>query len=311
MKILVTGGLGYIGNVLIKKLLSEGHHIITCLDNCMFNQSIPDDLKNSDKFEFIDGDVCNHNLVKKIVSDKDIIIPLAALVGAPLCKKYPEKTSAVNLEAIKYLKSVVSKDQKIILPVTNSGYGIGKKDEFCDEKSPLNPISLYGRTKVEAEKEVMDRENSVSFRLATVFGPSPRMRIDLLVNNFTYLAFKEKYIKLFEPHFRRNYIHVEDVANGFVFAIENFQKLKSEIFNLGLSEANLTKEELCKEIKKIIPDFNYEISMEGEDPDKRDYFVSNKKIENLGFKAEISISHGIQQLVEMYSNKNFNFSNNY
>lgn len=311
MKILVTGGLGYIGNVLIQKLLNEGKYLITCLDNCMFNQSIPEDLNKSNKFEFINGDVCDHNLVKKIVSDKDIIIPLAALVGAPLCKKYPEKTSAVNLEAIRFLKSVVSKDQKIILPVTNSGYGIGKKDEFCDEKSPLNPISLYGRTKVEAEKEVMDRENSISFRLATVFGPSPRMRIDLLVNNFTYLAFKEKYIKLFEPHFRRNYIHVEDVASGFVFAIENFKKLKGEIFNLGLSEANLTKEELCKEIKKIITDFNYDISLEGEDPDKRDYFVSNKKIENLGFKAKISISHGIHQLVEMYSNENFNFSNNY
>lgn len=311
MKILVTGGLGYIGNVLIQKLLNESKYLITCLDNCMFNQTIPEDLNKSNKFEFINGDVCDHNLVKKIVSDKDIIIPLAALVGAPLCKKYPEKTSAVNLEAIRFLKSVVSKDQKIILPVTNSGYGIGKKDEFCDEKSPLNPISLYGRTKVEAEKEVMDRENSISFRLATVFGPSPRMRIDLLVNNFTYLAFKEKYIKLFEPHFRRNYIHVEDVASGFLFAIENFQKLKGEIFNLGLSEANLTKEELCKEIKKIITDFNYDISLEGEDPDKRDYFVSNKKIENLGFKAKISINHGIQQLVEMYSNKNFNFSNNY
>lgn len=311
MKILVTGGLGYIGNVLIKKLLNESQYLITCLDNCMFDQSISDDLKKNNKFEFVNGDVCDHNLVKKIVSDKDIIIPLAALVGAPLCKKYPEKTSAVNLEAIKFLKSVVSKDQKIILPVTNSGYGIGKKDEFCDEKSPLNPISLYGRTKVEAEKEVMDRENSISFRLATVFGPSPRMRIDLLVNNFTYLAFKEKYIKLFEPHFRRNYIHVEDVASGFVFAIKNFQKLKGEIFNLGLSEANLTKEELCKEIKKIITDFNYDISLDGEDPDKRDYFVSNKKIENLGFKAKISVNHGIQQLVEMYSNKNFNFSNNY
>ena len=197
------------------------------------------------------------------------------------------------------------------MPVSNSGYGIGEKNSFCDETSPLKPISLYGKTKVEAEKIIMERDNSISFRLATVFGPSERMRVDLLVNNFTYIAFFEKYLKLYEPHFRRNYIHIEDIANAFIFALKNFDDLKGEVYNLGLSDANLTKDQLCKKIKDHISDFVYEVSLEGEDEDKRDYFVSNKKIENKGFKAKTSLDKGIKQLIKIYSNPKFNPIKNY
>jgi len=195
------------------------------------------------------------------------------------------------------------------MPVTNSGYGIGKKDEMCDENSPLNPISDYGQTKVRAEKIIMERENSISFRLATVFGTSERMRVDLLVNNFTYIAVKDKFLKLYEPHFRRNYIHLLDVVGGIKFAIENFDNLRGNIFNLGLSEANLTKEQLCIEIKKIIEDFEFEISEDGKDEDKRDYFVSNKKIEQKGFKATHSLQNGIKELKEYYLGGNTIFKN--
>ena len=186
------------------------------------------------------------------------------------------------------------------MPVTNSGYGIGKKDEMCDENSPLNPISLYGQTKVNAEKIIMERENSVSFRLATVFGTSDRMRVDLLVNNFTYIAVKKKFLLLYEPHFRRNYVHLLDVVGGIKFAIKNFSDLKGNIFNLGLSEANLTKEQLCKKIQSIIDDFKFEISKDGKDEDKRDYFVSNEKIEKKGFKATHSLEEGIKELKNYY-----------
>jgi len=195
------------------------------------------------------------------------------------------------------------------MPVTNSGYGIGKKDEMCDENSPLNPISDYGQTKVRAEKIIMERENSISFRLATVFGTSERMRVDLLVNNFTYIAVKDKFLKLYEPHFRRNYIHLLDVVGGIKFAIENFDNLRGNIFNLGLSEANLTKEQLCIEIKKIVEDFEFEVSKDGKDEDKRDYFVSNKKIEQRGFKATHSLQDGIKELKEYYLGGNTIFKN--
>ena len=236
-------------------------------------------LNTRDNVEFVKGDVRERDLYKELINKSDVIIPLAGLVGAPLCDKYPKETEEVNFEAIKFMSENLSKNQMVLMPVTNSGYGVGKKDKFCTEESPLNPISLYGRTKVAAEKIIMERENSISFRLATVFGVSDRMRVDLLVNNFTYIAYTEKFLKLFEPHFRRNYIHLNDVVEGFVFGIKNFDLLKSEIYNLGLSEANLTKQQLCEEIQKVITDFKFEISKDGFDADKRDYFVSNEKIE--------------------------------
>ncbi len=213
-------------------------------------------------------------------------------------------------EAIKQMCENISKNQRIIMPVSNSGYGIGEKDQFCDEKSPLNPISIYGKTKVRAEEEILNREMSISFRLATVFGVSPRMRTDLLVNNFTYIALFKNYLKLYEPHFRRNYIHLGDIINGFEFSIKNFETMKGEIYNLGLSNANLTKEQLCERIKMQIKDFNYEIDLEGEDEDKRDYFVSNEKIEKLGFQTEYELDMGISELINYYQSPDFKEAKN-
>ena len=303
MKILITGGAGYIGSKLIEKLTNENLNI-TCVDNLMFDQKDLT-LMNSDKVNFINGDVRNQKLMKDLYKNADIIIPLAAIVGAPLSAKMPLETEEVNFGSIQHMCDNLSKDQMVIMPVTNSGYGIGKKDEMCDENSPLNPISAYGKTKVRAEKLIMERENSISYRLATVFGTSERMRVDLLVNNFTYIAVKEKFLLLYEPHFRRNYIHLLDVVGGMIFAINNFQEMRGNIYNLGLSEANLTKEQLCLEIQKVVEDFEFEISKDGKDEDKRDYFVSNKKIEQKGFKATHGLLDGINELKEYYlSGKN-------
>lgn len=308
MKILITGAAGYIGTKLVSELKKINHEI-TCVDNLMFDQ-IDLNLLNDKKINFIKGDVRDENLIKDLIKKNDVFIPLAAIVGAPLSAKMPLETEQINFESINFMCKNLSKDQRVIMPVTNSGYGIGKKDEMCDENSPLNPISAYGQTKVRAEKVIMERENSISFRLATVFGTSERMRVDLLVNNFTYIAVFEKYLKLYEPHFRRNYIHILDVVNGLIFGITNFEKLKNNIFNLGLSEANLTKEQLCKTIQDIIPDFKYEISLDGKDEDKRDYFVSNEKIEKKGFKAQHSLQSGISELKEYY-NSNKSITKNY
>ena len=309
MKVLITGAAGYIGSKLTSKLFSLGFKL-TCLDNLMFGQNNSFILNNKN-INFIKGDVRDHNLIKSIVKKFDLIIPLAAIVGAPLCSKMPKETEDINFESIKYLVQNLSRNQIVIMPVTNSGYGIGDPEKFCDEDTPLKPISLYGKTKVKAEKVIMERENSISFRLATVFGVSERMRIDLMVNNFVYIAVKEKYFKLYEPHFRRNYVHIEDVVSGFLFAINNFNNLKNNIYNLGLSEANLTKEDLCKKIQLQIPDFNYEIVLDGKDEDKRDYFVSNKKIESKGFKAKISLEDGIEELKIFYEKDNLIVSKNY
>ena len=309
MKVLITGAAGYIGSKLTSKLFSLGLKL-TCLDNLMFGQN-NNFILNNRNINFIKGDVRDRNLIKSIVKKFDLIIPLAAIVGAPLCSKMPKETEEINFESIKYLVQNLSKNQIVIMPVTNSGYGIGDSEKFCDEDTPLKPISLYGTTKVKAEKVIMERENSISFRLATVFGVSERMRIDLMVNNFVYIAVKEKYFKLYEPHFRRNFIHIEDVISGFLFAINNFNNLKNNIYNLGLSEANLTKEDLCKKIQLQIPDFNYEIVLDGKDEDKRDYFVSNKKIESKGFKAKISLEDGIRELKMYFEKDNSRFFKNY
>ncbi len=307
-KILVTGGAGYIGSVLINELIKKNYDV-TILDNFLFNQKkiVKKILKN--KTKIIDGDVRNSKLIKKTVKDFDIIIPLAAIVGAPLCSKKPRLTKSVNVESVKKLIRHLSKDQKIIVPTTNSGYGIGKKDDYCTEKSPLRPVSLYGQTKVTAEKIILNHNNSCSLRLATVFGTSPRMRRDLLVNDFVYKAFKYKKIILFEGHFRRNYIHINDVCRVFLFAIKNFHKFKNNIFNVGLSSANLTKNELCKKIKKHVPNLQIEVDEFTKDPDKRDYIVSNEKLEKTGFKTKYSIDYGIKELLKFYKNNKKMYTN--
>ena len=297
-KILITGGAGYIGSMLTTKLIEKGYRV-TVIDSLQFSKNSLNHLFAHKNFKFIYGDVRNKNLIKKNIKKHNIIIPLAALVGAPLCEKYKKEAKEVNFGSIKYMLKIVNKKQKIIFPTTNSGYGIGQKEKYCDENSPLNPISFYGKTKAEAEKIVLEFENSICFRLATVFGHSYRMRTDLLVNNFVYNALKFKKLKLYEPHFRRNYIHIIDVVRAFIFAIKNFNKLKSNTYNLGLSSANLTKLMLAKKIKKQFKEVKISIIRNRKDPDQRDYFVSNKKIEKKGFKPIISLEEGIAELLNV------------
>ena len=297
-KILITGGAGYIGSMLTTKLIEKGYRV-TVIDSLQFSKNSLNHLFAHKNFKFIYGDVRNKNLIKKNIKKHNIIIPLSALVGAPLCEKYKKEAKEINFESIKYMLKIVNKKQKIIFPTTNSGYGIGQKEKYCDENSPLNPISFYGQTKAEAEKIILEFENSICFRLATVFGHSYRMRTDLLVNNFVYNALKFKKLKLYEPHFRRNYIHIIDVVRAFIFAIKNFNKLKSNTYNLGLSSANLTKLMLAKKIKKQFKEVKISIIRNRKDPDQRDYFVSNKKIEKKGFKPIISLEEGIAELLNV------------
>ena len=299
MKILVTGGAGYIGSVLVPRLLSK-NYAVTVLDNFLFNQVTLTDSCKHDKFEIIRGDTRDTSLLKNIIKRFDVIIPLAALVGAPMCDLDKLGAESINRNAIEEIVKIISKDQKILMPVTNSGYGIGEKDKFCDETSPLNPISLNGKTKVKAEEAVLSRENSITFRLATVFGMSSRMRTDLLVNDFVYRAVNDRTLVIFEGHFKRNYIHIQDVANVFIHAINNFDNMKSKAFNVGLDEANLSKIELATIIKEHIPNFVFLEAPIGEDPDKRDYIVSNKRLLDSGFVTEWSMNRGIKELIKGY-----------
>ena len=298
-KILITGAAGYIGSLLTTRLILLGYNIIA-LDNLSLNKNSLSHLFLYNNFSFIDGDVRDKKLISKLIKKVDFIIPLAALVGAPLCKKFPKLTMQTNLLSIEFMLKKINKNQKIIYPNTNSGYGIGKKDKFCDENSPLNPISLYGKTKVEAEKIIIKHRNSVVFRLATIFGYSYRMRTDLLINFLVKEAVTKKKIKIFEPHFRRNYVHISDVVDAFIFTIINFKKMRGKIFNLGLSNANLTKIQLANTIKNVLKKTKIEILKNRKDPDKRDYYVSNKKIEKIGFKAKISLDQGIKELSNLY-----------
>ena len=309
-KILITGGAGYIGSKLVTKLLNLNYEV-TVLDILKFSGKSLNHLFNQKNFKFVKGDVRNKKLMKNLIKKNEFIIPLAALVGAPLCEKNKKEATSVNLESIKTLMSILNKNNKIIYLTTNSGYGIGAKNKFCDEKSPLNPISLYGRTKVEAEKIVMEFKNSIGFRLATVFGYSYRMRTDLLVNNFVFNSLKSKKLTIYEPHFRRNFIHINDVVDGIIFSIKNFNQLKSNVYNLGLSSANLTKFMLAKKIKDNLKYLKIKIVLNKKDPDQRDYYVSNKKIEKKGFKAKKSIEDGIKELIEVFSHSDEEIINNY
>ncbi|OGW64456.1 MAG: hypothetical protein A3J72_05365 [Nitrospirae bacterium RIFCSPHIGHO2_02_FULL_40_19] len=298
--ILVTGGAGYLGSILVLELLRLGHKV-TVLDNFMFGQNSLLECCAYENFTVKKGDARDEEVLKPLLKNVDYIIPLAALVGAPLCNRDKIGTVTTNRDAIASIAKLTSKEQRIIMPTTNSGYGIGQKDIYCTEETPLNPISLYGGMKVEAEKIVLNRGNSISLRLATVFGMSPRMRIDLLVNDFTYRAVMDRFVVVFEGHFKRNYIHVRDVARAFIHAIDNFDTMKNEPYNVGLSDANLSKLELCAKIKEQVTEFVFLEAPIGEDPDKRDYIVLNEKIERTGFKPVYSLEMGIKELIKGYS----------
>ena len=309
MKILVTGAAGYIGSVLVPTLLRQGYEVIA-IDNFMYNQASLLDCCYDDKLTIIRGDARDKGLISEHLKSVDAIFPLACFTGAPLCAKDPVGALGTNLDAIKMILDLRSQDQMIVFPNTNSGYGTSEKDIYCTEETSLRPVSLYGRLKVEAEKLILDAGNSITLRLATVFGISPRMRLDLLVNDFTYRAVTDHFVILFEAHFKRNYIHLRDVAKTFIHCLEDYDKMKDTPYNVGLSEANLSKWELCEEIKKQIPDFFFVEARIGEDPDKRDYMVSNAKIEATGFKPDISLQAGIAELIKGYQIiKRYQFSN--
>lgn len=298
-RILVTGGAGYLGSILVPELLALGYEV-TVLDNFLFRQNSLAHVCHNPNFDVVRGDVRIEHVMKPLLEKADVIIPLAALVGAPMTSRDPVGATTINHDAILMMLKLCSKDQLILMPTTNSAYGTGDKDNFCTEESELRPISQYAIEKVEIEQELMQRENSISFRLATVFGMSPRMRLDLLVNDFTYRAYKDKAVVLFESHFRRNYIHVRDVARVFMHGLEEQQSMKGQIYNVGLSDANLSKKELCSAIQKHIPEFVYVEANIGKDPDQRDYIVSNEKIESTGYKPVHSLELGIQELIKGY-----------
>ena len=294
-QVVVTGGAGYLGSVLVPTLLQQGHRV-TVLDNFLFGQSSLLDCCHHPGFEIVRGDARDETLLKQLLKQADAIIPLAALVGAPLCDRDPLAATTTNRDAVESLVRLASHDQRIIIPITNSGYGIGEPGVFCTEETPLRPISLYGRTKVEAEQLVLERGNAISLRLATVFGMSPRMRLDLLVNDFVYRAVNDRFIVIFEGHFKRNFIHIRDVAAAFCHAIDNFETMRDRPYNVGLSTANLSKLELCALIKEQLPGFLYLEAPVGEDPDKRDYIVSNARIEATGYLPRHSLEMGIAEL---------------
>lgn len=299
MIILVTGGAGYIGSVLVGRLLEEGHAVIV-IDSFRFDQSSLLQYCSHPDFEVVKADVRDADVMLPFVKKADVIIPLAGLVGAPICARDPVGAKTINFEAVKLIIDHRSRDQWVVFPSTNSGYGIGEEGIYCTEETPLRPISLYGQLKVEMERMILEQENVVTFRFATVFGVSPRMRIGLIVNDFTYRAVKDRFIVLYEPHFKRNYLHVRDAAEAFLHALNNFAAMKNRPYNVGLSDANLSKLELCLEIKKVVKDFHIAISEYSKDPDQRHYIVDNQRIESTGFKPKVGLQTGIKEMVKAY-----------
>ena len=297
--VLVTGGAGYLGSILVPTLLARGC-AVTAVDNFLYGQTSLLDCCAYENFTIVRGDVRDERLMLPLLKKADVVMPLACLVGAPLCAQKPIEARSINLDAILMLLKNASKSQRFISPTTNSGYGIGQAGVFCTEETPMNPISLYGVLKVELEKALLDA-GAVSLRLATVCGVSPRMRLDLLVNDFTYRAVIDRFVVLFEAHFKRNYIHVRDVARAFCHALDHFDAMKGQPYNVGLSDANLSKMELCQEIQKQIPDFTVMEAPIGKDPDQRNYIVSNAKIEALGWRPKHDLDMGIRELLKGYS----------
>lgn len=299
MKILITGGAGYLGSILCERLLGAGFHI-TVVDNLMYGQHSLFHLCSNSRFEFLSGDARDEQLMRRLVKDADVLIPLAAIVGAPACDRDPWLAQSVNLEAVRMINRLRSPSQLVISPTTNSGYGTKSGDSYCTEDTPLEPVSLYGQTKVQAEADLLDSPNVISLRLATVFGMSPRMRLDLLVNHFVHVAVTDGYLVIFEKDFKRNYIHIRDVADCFVHCIENADRMVGLPYNAGLDEANLSKEALALKIKEHVPNFYIHFSEIGTDPDKRNYIVSNQRLREAGFEATRSIDQGILELLKGY-----------
>ena len=309
-RVLVTGGAGYLGSILVPTLLDRGF-AVTVVDNFMYGQDSLAAVCHRPEFSLARGDVRSLDTMKPLIQDADIIVPLAALVGAPLCDRDPMAATSTNLNAIVDMVGLLSSSQRVLLPVTNSGYGVGEAGKFCTEETPIRPVSLYGRDKVEVERVLLERHPAaISFRLATVFGMSPRMRLDLLVNDFTYRAVTDRFIVLFESHFKRNFIHVRDVARAFLHGIDNFENMQGQIYNVGLSDANLSKRDLCEKIREYIPSFVIHDSNIGKDPDKRDYIVSNEKIERTGYNPAFSLDDGIRELIKGFAMiRNSKYSN--
>ena len=297
-RILVTGGAGYLGSILVPALLARGSSV-TVVDSFMYGQTPLLDCCADEKLSIVRGDVRDERLMLPLLKKADVILPLACLVGAPLCAQKPAEARAINLDAILLLLKNASKSQRFISPTTNSGYGVGQAGVFCTEETPMNPISLYGVLKVELEKALLG-SGAISLRLATVCGVSPRMRLDLLVNDFTYRAVVDRFVVLFEAHFKRNYIHVRDVARAFCHALDHFDEMQGQPYNVGLSDANLSKMELCLEIQKQVPDFTIMEAPIGKDPDQRNYVVSNAKIEATGYRPQVSIQRAIAELIKGY-----------
>lgn len=300
MKILVTGGAGYLGSILVPDLLAAGHEV-TVLDSFMFRQGSLNHVCHHPKFSVVRGDIRIEETMKGLLKKADVVIPLAALVGAPLCNQDPVGATTTNRDAILMMLKNLSPSQWVLMPTTNSAYGTGEKDNFCTEESPLRPISRYAIEKVEVEKHLMQHPNAISFRLATVFGMSPRMRIDLLVNDFTYRAVNDRFVVLFESAFKRNYIHVRDVSRAFQHGLASFERMKGQIYNVGLSDANVSKRELCEIIARHVPGFIFLEAPVGKDPDQRNYVVSNAKIEATGYRPAHSLDAGIAELVKGYT----------
>ena len=298
-KVLITGGAGYLGSILCEHLLAKGYRV-TVLDSLMYEQGTLLHFAANPNFDFFRGDARDERLIKEHIADADVIIPLAAIVGAGACDRDPWEAESVNRDAIIQIDKLRSSQQLLIYPNTNSGYGTKSGDTFCTEDSPLDPISIYGKTKVAAELAVLSSENSITLRLATVFGSSPRMRLDLLVNHFTYAAVTDGYITIFEKDFKRNYIHVRDVADCFIHCIENSEHMVGKAYNAGLDDANLSKEELALKVKEYVTDFYLHFAPIGSDPDKRNYIVSNQRLREAGFTAKRTLDDGIQELLKTY-----------
>ena len=298
--ILVTGGAGYLGSILVPALLAQGHRV-TVLDNFMFRQTSLHHVCNDPNFNVVKGDIRIEDTLAPLLKKADIVIPLAALVGAPMCNADPVGAKSINFDAMQLLLRLASSAQCILMPTTNSAYGSGDAQNFCTEESPLRPISTYAREKVAVEAELMQRENAVSFRLATVFGMAPRMRIDLLVNDFVHRAVHDRFVVLFEGDFKRNYIHVRDVARVFLHGIAHFDAMRGQVYNVGLSEANVSKRELCQRIQAQLPEFVFLDAPVGKDPDQRNYVVSNEKLERTGFRTSVGLDAGIAELIKGFT----------